>query len=101
MCACKCVLMLTARLNQTQEAWVYSHDGPTRRRKRGYIPTMDQLAGYTARVWRAQASVVIGELGPTLDDPDVYALDTLNSVLNGFGGRLFDQVRSQAGLAYT
>eukprot|EP00959_Pyramimonas_sp_CCMP1952_P129564 2709358-Pyramimonas_sp.AAC.1 len=26
----------------SQEAWVYSHDGPIRRRKRGYIPTMDQ-----------------------------------------------------------
>eukprot|EP00959_Pyramimonas_sp_CCMP1952_P366226 7670168-Pyramimonas_sp.AAC.2 len=28
--------------HQTQEAWVYSHDGPIRRRKRGYIPAMDQ-----------------------------------------------------------
>eukprot|EP00976_Prorocentrum_cordatum_P067885 1178918-Prorocentrum_minimum.AAC.2 len=27
--------------NQMQEAWVYSHDGPIRRRKRGYIPTAD------------------------------------------------------------
>eukprot|EP00959_Pyramimonas_sp_CCMP1952_P264955 5540440-Pyramimonas_sp.AAC.1 len=26
-----------------EEGWrVYSHDGPIRRRKRGYIPTMDQ-----------------------------------------------------------
>eukprot|EP00959_Pyramimonas_sp_CCMP1952_P367856 7705524-Pyramimonas_sp.AAC.1 len=28
--------------NQTQKAWVYSHDGPIRRSKHGYIPTMDQ-----------------------------------------------------------
>eukprot|EP00976_Prorocentrum_cordatum_P112760 1195588-Prorocentrum_minimum.AAC.3 len=28
--------------NQTQEARVYSHDGPIRRRKRRYILTMDQ-----------------------------------------------------------
>eukprot|EP00959_Pyramimonas_sp_CCMP1952_P274416 5736181-Pyramimonas_sp.AAC.1 len=28
--------------NQTQEVWVYSHDGPIRRRNFGYIPTMDQ-----------------------------------------------------------
>eukprot|EP00976_Prorocentrum_cordatum_P006824 137157-Prorocentrum_minimum.AAC.1 len=28
--------------NQTQEAWVYSHDGPIGRRKRGYVLTMDQ-----------------------------------------------------------
>jgi len=35
------------------------------------------------------------------DAPDCYALDTVNAVLNGFGGRLFDQVRSRAGLAYS
>eukprot|EP00959_Pyramimonas_sp_CCMP1952_P279310 5839815-Pyramimonas_sp.AAC.1 len=28
--------------NQTQEARVYTHDGPIRRRKRGSILTMDQ-----------------------------------------------------------
>eukprot|EP00959_Pyramimonas_sp_CCMP1952_P082395 1721613-Pyramimonas_sp.AAC.1 len=28
--------------NRTQEVWVYSHDGPIRCRKRGFIPTMDQ-----------------------------------------------------------
>eukprot|EP00976_Prorocentrum_cordatum_P041101 834337-Prorocentrum_minimum.AAC.1 len=28
--------------NQTQEARGYSHDGPIRRRKHGYIPTTDQ-----------------------------------------------------------
>eukprot|EP00976_Prorocentrum_cordatum_P097195 1190895-Prorocentrum_minimum.AAC.4 len=26
----------------SQRTWVYSHDGPIRRRKRGYILTMDQ-----------------------------------------------------------
>eukprot|EP00959_Pyramimonas_sp_CCMP1952_P270507 5655193-Pyramimonas_sp.AAC.1 len=30
--------------NQTQEVWVYSHGGPIRRRKHGYIPTMDACA---------------------------------------------------------
>eukprot|EP00976_Prorocentrum_cordatum_P004307 84644-Prorocentrum_minimum.AAC.1 len=30
------------RTNQTQEVWAYSHDGPIRRRKRGYILTADQ-----------------------------------------------------------
>eukprot|EP00959_Pyramimonas_sp_CCMP1952_P444653 9310321-Pyramimonas_sp.AAC.2 len=27
----------SCRTNQTQEAWVYSHAGPIRRRKRGYV----------------------------------------------------------------
>eukprot|EP00959_Pyramimonas_sp_CCMP1952_P265522 5551832-Pyramimonas_sp.AAC.1 len=30
------------RTNQTQEAWVYSHDGPIGHGKRGYILTTDQ-----------------------------------------------------------
>eukprot|EP00976_Prorocentrum_cordatum_P074125 1181393-Prorocentrum_minimum.AAC.3 len=30
------------RTNQTQESWVYSHDGPIRCRSCGYILTMDQ-----------------------------------------------------------
>eukprot|EP00976_Prorocentrum_cordatum_P063832 1177242-Prorocentrum_minimum.AAC.1 len=34
--------IFSRRTNQTQEARVYSHDGPIRRRKRGYILTMDQ-----------------------------------------------------------
>eukprot|EP00959_Pyramimonas_sp_CCMP1952_P381534 7994605-Pyramimonas_sp.AAC.1 len=29
-----------------QEAWVYSHDGPIRCRKRGYILTADLLDGH-------------------------------------------------------
>eukprot|EP00959_Pyramimonas_sp_CCMP1952_P400448 8390888-Pyramimonas_sp.AAC.1 len=34
--------IFSRRTNQTQEAWVYSHNGPTRRRKRGYILMMNQ-----------------------------------------------------------
>eukprot|EP00850_Spirogloea_muscicola_P007521 SM000038S14334 [mRNA] locus=s38:312771:317619:+ [translate_table: standard] len=48
-----------------------------------------------------QGYVRMGELGTTLDDPDLFRLDVLNSALNGFGGLLFDQVRSREGLAYS
>lgn len=48
-----------------------------------------------------QGYVRMAELGTTLDDPDLFALDVLNSILNGFGGRLFDEVRSREGLAYS
>eukprot|EP00976_Prorocentrum_cordatum_P018397 372102-Prorocentrum_minimum.AAC.1 len=34
--------ILSQRPNHTQEAWVYSHDGPIIRRKRGYIFTTAQ-----------------------------------------------------------
>lgn len=36
--------------------------------------------------------VRMGEFGISLNNPDVYPLEVLDSILNGFGGRLFDQV---------
>ncbi|AFY32122.1 pitrilysin family protein [Calothrix sp. PCC 7507] len=48
-----------------------------------------------------QSSVLIGHLGGKFDNPDYAALDVLNGVFNGFGGRLFNEVRSRQGLAYS
>ncbi|ALF53291.1 peptidase M16 [Nostoc piscinale CENA21] len=48
-----------------------------------------------------QSSVLLGHLGGQFDSPDYAALDVLNGVLNGFGGRLFNEVRSRQGLAYS
>ncbi|BFI40456.1 hypothetical protein MPTK2_7g09700 [Marchantia polymorpha subsp. ruderalis] len=48
-----------------------------------------------------QGYVRMGEFGTTLADDDVFALDVLNGILNGFGGLLFDEVRSREGLAYS
>jgi zinc protease len=48
-----------------------------------------------------QSSVQIGHLGGKLSDPDYAALSVMNGVLNGFGGRLFNEVRSRQGLAYS
>ena len=48
-----------------------------------------------------QSSVAIGHLGGTLDNPDYPALSVMNGLLNGFGGRLFNEVRSRKGLAYS
>ena len=42
-----------------------------------------------------QATVALGEPGVGLRDPDSPALDVLTSVLNNFGGRLFNQIRSR------
>lgn len=47
-----------------------------------------------------QSYVQIGHIGGRLDDPDHAALSVLNEVLNGFSGRLFNEVRSRQGLAY-
>jgi len=48
-----------------------------------------------------QSSIQIGHLGGQLDNPDYAALSVMNGVLNGFGGRLFNEVRSRQGLAYS
>jgi zinc protease len=48
-----------------------------------------------------QSSVLLGHLGGTLDSPDYPALTVLNGLLNGFGGRLFNDLRSRQGLAYS
>ncbi len=48
-----------------------------------------------------QSSVLMGHLGGQLNSPDYPALSVLNDVLNGFGGRLFNEVRSRQGLAYS
>jgi len=48
-----------------------------------------------------QSYVQMGHLGGTADNPDYPELTVLNGVLNGFGGRLFNEVRSRQGLAYS
>lgn len=48
-----------------------------------------------------QSSVQMGHLGGRFDSPDYAAMSVLNGVLNGFGGRLFNELRSRQGLAYS
>jgi zinc protease len=48
-----------------------------------------------------QSTVQVGHLGGQLNSPDYAALSVMNEVLNGFGGRLFNEVRSRQGLAYS
>ncbi|MGD1856690.1 MAG: M16 family metallopeptidase [Leptolyngbyaceae cyanobacterium] len=47
-----------------------------------------------------QSYIHIGHLGGRLDSPDHASMVVLNEVLNGFGGRLFNDIRSRQGLAY-
>jgi zinc protease len=48
-----------------------------------------------------QSNILLGHLGGEFNSPDYPALSVLNGVLNGFGGRLFNNVRSRQGLAYS
>ncbi|AFY52960.1 putative Zn-dependent peptidase [Rivularia sp. PCC 7116] len=48
-----------------------------------------------------QSNVLIGHIGGKFASPDYPELDVMNGVMNGFGGRLFNEVRSRQGLAYS
>lgn len=48
-----------------------------------------------------QSNIQIGHLGGLVKSPDYPALTVMNEVLNGFGGRLFNEIRSRQGLAYS
>jgi len=48
-----------------------------------------------------QSNILLGQLGGKVNDPDYPSLTVLNGVLSGFGGRLFNEVRSRQGLAYS
>jgi zinc protease len=47
-----------------------------------------------------QSYIQLGHLGGQLNYPDHAALAVMNEVMNGFSGRLFNEVRSRQGLAY-
>lgn len=69
------------------------------------LPTVSQVnkggVFLVERPQLTQSYILIGHLGGQLNSPDYPALSVLNDVLNGFGGRLFNQVRSRQGLAYS
>ena len=49
-----------------------------------------------------QSNIQIGHLGIRRDNPDYYAVEVMNQVLGGgFASRLFSNVRSKKGLAYS
>ena len=49
-----------------------------------------------------QSNILMGHLGIKQDNPDYYAVEVMNEVFGGgFAARLFSNVRSKKGLAYT
>ncbi|MEL7069083.1 MAG: pitrilysin family protein [Cyanobacteria bacterium J06581_3] len=48
-----------------------------------------------------QSTIHVGHIGGELSSPYHAPMAVLNEVLNGFGGRLFNEIRSRQGLAYS
>lgn len=69
------------------------------------LPTVQQVNQggifFVEQPQLTQSNVLLGHLGGKYDSPDYPALSVLNGVLNGFGGRLFNNIRSKEGLAYS
>eukprot|EP00976_Prorocentrum_cordatum_P053063 1070668-Prorocentrum_minimum.AAC.1 len=49
--------IFSRRTNRTQKAWVYSHNGPIGRRKRGYILITDQSDAVTSPTRRVTTGI--------------------------------------------
>lgn len=67
------------------------------------LPEVDQTNAGVFMVEQPQLTqsyIQIGHIGGQLNDPNHASLSVLNEVLNGFGGRLFNEIRSRQGLAY-
>jgi zinc protease len=48
-----------------------------------------------------QSNIALGHIGGQLNDRNYSTLSLINGVLNGFGGRLYNDIRSRQGLAYS
>ncbi len=68
-------------------------------------PLSPALAGMVQVVDKdlAQATILIGDVGLTKDNPDQYAVRVMNSILGGggFNSRMMQEIRSNRGLAYS
>ncbi|RMF21822.1 MAG: insulinase family protein [Cyanobacteria bacterium J083] len=69
------------------------------------IPTASQVTKKSVfvvdRPQLTQSNILMGHIDGKLNSPDYPALSVLNGVLNGYGGRLFNRIRSKEGLAYS
>jgi zinc protease len=64
-------------------------------------PRLEGIVENELRKDRAQAHLVIGFLGVSVDDSDRFTLDVLAQLLAGQGGRLFLELRDRQSLAYS
>jgi predicted Zn-dependent peptidase len=63
------------------------------------FPSERTLANVSAGNYQAQ--VLIGVPGPSLRDPDRYAMAVLDAAIDDAGRRLFTEIRDRRGLAYS
>lgn len=102
-----CVLAIVGDV-QAQEArkWVVRHLGqwnapPFRPPEVPVEPPMEGPREAREAGELNQVHIVLGFPGTTLNSPERYALEVLDTILSGQGGRLFRELRDKKGLAYS
>lgn len=91
------------KMRQLIEAKLGSWKAPAQK-PRSPLPSVSQAnrgVFFVNQPQLTQSTIYLGHLGNLVLSPDYPALSVMNEVLNGFGGRLFNQVRSRQGLAYS
>ncbi|MFZ5775290.1 MAG: M16 family metallopeptidase [Thermodesulfobacteriota bacterium] len=81
----------------------WSQDGHGKAQAASILPP-DMPAGpdiVTIRRDKQQVHIILGFAGATLDSPDRYGLEVLDTVLSGQSGRLFSELRDKRSLAYS
>ena len=92
--------LLRAQIETAFGAWK-----PTANAQRPSLPPVEQAHSqglfFVEQPQLNQSYIQLGHLGGQANNPDYPALSVMNEVLSGFGGRLFNQIRSRQGLAYS
>ncbi len=65
------------------------------------MPPLNPIRLEERKAQKMQTHIVLGFLGTRIDSKDRYALDVLNNILAGQGGRLFIELRDKLSLAYS
>lgn len=91
---------MIAKIEQAFETWEKVDLDPPK------VPEVKYEFRKTVNVVRKddvnQSNVYLGHIGGLMSDPDYFALTVMNRILGGgFTGRLFKNVRSREGLAYS
>ena len=65
------------------------------------LPEIKQNQFVYSHMKKEQSHLVMGYHGLSVDAPDRYALQLMDAVLSGMGGRLFNELREKNSLAYS
>ncbi|MBI4243315.1 MAG: insulinase family protein [Planctomycetes bacterium] len=93
---------IVAKLQEVFNSWDKKKDKLPEFRFESQQKTQVQSVSYIEKNDLTQSTVLMGNLGITKRDPDYVALEVANTIFGGaFSSRLFKNVRSAKGLAYS